>query len=326
MEGKSMNAFYRSRWLVSTVSAALIAAVLLGSLAPAMGDSAAARERRARPREVLSFSNPAQLGVGGGDDAPAVRSSISVSGFDTLVADVNVTLHNINFGGASSQDIDVLLIGPQGQTALVLSDAGGNTATSNATLALDDKAANHLPSNTAMTSGTFQPTNFGTPDTFQLPEGGNFTPSSGSALGIFNGTDPNGTWQLLTFDDDGNGSTGFISGGWSMLITSANGVPSAQPESFQAQAGKTLSVDGPGVLQHDSDPDGDILTAILAGKPKKGQVELQSDGSFTYKSSKKAKGTDTFTYLAQDPGGLNALAEVTIQVKGKKQHSKKHKK
>jgi VCBS repeat-containing protein len=95
-------------------------------------------------------------------------------------------------------------------------------------------------------------------------------------------------------------------------------VPTAEPDSIQAQARKTLSVDAPGVLENDSDPDGDTLTATLAGQPKKGQVNLQPDGSFTYKSNKKAKGTDSFTYLAEDRSGLYALNTVTVQVKGKK--------
>jgi subtilisin-like proprotein convertase family protein len=227
-------------------------------------------------------------------------------------------LVNINFGAVGSQDMDILLIGPQGQTAIVLSDAGGNTATRGATIVLDDQATGHLPSTTALTSGNFQPTNFGTPDTFPHPSGGNFTPASGSALGVFNGSNPNGTWQLFAFDDSGNSSTGSITDGWRLRITSANGVPTSGADSFQAQAGKTLSVPAMGVLANDSDPDGDTLTAILAGQPQKGQVSLQADGSFTYKSKKTARGRDSFTYLAQDPSGLNALATVDLQSKGKK--------
>jgi hypothetical protein len=50
---------------------------------------------------------------------------------------------------------------------------------------------------------------------------------------------------------------------------------------------------------------------------------LLPNGGFTYRANKKAKGTDTFTYLAQDVSGLTALAEVTIQVKGKKHKKRK---
>lgn len=50
---------------------------------------------------------------------------------------------------------------------------------------------------------------------------------------------------------------------------------------------------------------------------------MQPDGGFTYTPNKTAKGSDSFTYLAQDPGGLNALANVDIQItKAKKKHKK----
>lgn len=316
-----MSQIDRFHWFAKIMSAVLIAALLIG-----VGESGTLVGAKGRkgpsPKLIQQFSNTTQLGFG--DDAPAETSTIQVSGFTTLVADVEVTLHNLGFGAASSQDMDILLIGPSGQTALILSDVGDNAATNNATITLDDQAANNLPSNSALTSGTFQPTNVQSPDTIKLPTGGNLTPNSGSALGIFNGSSPNGTWQLFTYDDSGNGNTGLLNGGWSLRITSANGVPTAGPDSFQAQAGKTLSVLGAeGVLTNDSDPDNDFLSAILAGKPAKGQLNLQDDGSFTYRANKKAKGTDTFTYLAQDPSGLNALAEVTIQVKGKKHKKNK---
>jgi hypothetical protein len=101
-------------------------------------------------------------------------------------------------------------------------------------------------------------------------------------------------------------------------------VPNASPDSFQAQAGKTLSVDSLGVLENDDDPDDDVLTAVLAGAPKKGKLDLLPDGSFIYRANKKAKGTDSFTYLVQDPTGLSDLETVTIKVKkAKKKKGKK---
>jgi VCBS repeat-containing protein len=110
-------------------------------------------------------------------------------------------------------------------------------------------------------------------------------------------------------------------GGWSLEMTSANGVPTAAPDSLQAQAGKAVS--GPSVLGNDTDPDNDALTAILASQPRQGSVSLQPDGTFTYKAKKKAKGSDRFTYLAQDPSGLNDLETVTIQVKKARKKGKR---
>jgi VCBS repeat-containing protein len=291
-------------------------AVVASTLSAGAGDSVSARKRSSADL-VQSFQNLSPLGIGGGDAAPAVSTTIEVSGFTAPVADVNVNLIGIDFGPASSQDMDILLIGPEGRTAMLLSDAGGNAAAANVTLVLDDQQPDHLPNGSALTNGFFQPTNFGVPDTFQLANGDALTPPSGSSLGVFNGIDPNGTWLLLTFDDDSNGSVGGLDG-WRLTITSDNGVPTTEPEQFQVKAGKALSVPAAGVLANDSDPDNDTLTAILAGQAKKGKVNLQPDGSFTYKANKKAKGTDSFTYLAEDPTGLTALETVTIQIKGKK--------
>lgn len=55
-----------------------------------------------------------------------------------------------------------------------------------------------------------------------------------------------------------------------------------------------------GVLTNDSDPDEDTLTAVLAGEPTRGTLTLAADGSFRYRASKKAKGTDSFSYLARN--------------------------
>jgi hypothetical protein len=314
-----MNEFAHGFSPARAICAALAVAVLASALTPGLADPVAAR-KSAKPRLVQQLANATRLNMG--DDASAEVSTIEVSGFITEVIDVDLTLHNVNFGAASSQDMDILLMGPEGQTAIVLSDVGGDLPTNNATIVLDDQAAGQLPSNSALTSGTFQPTNVGSPDTIKLPNGDNLTPSSNSALSGFNGADPNGSWRLFAYDDTGNGNTGSITGGWSLRITSRNSAPSAQPDSFQARAGQTLTVNAAGVLGNDADHDNDTLTAIVVDKPKKGQFNLLPNGGFTYRPGKKAKGTDSFTYLAQDPGGLNAEAEVTIQVKGKK---KKHK-
>ncbi|MBW3634086.1 MAG: cadherin-like domain-containing protein, partial [Chloroflexi bacterium] len=275
----------------------------------------------------------------------ATTSAIEVSGLTGPVTDVDVNLLDITFIGDSTQDIDVLLIGPEGRTALILSDVGGNTTTSSVNLLLDDQASEQLPDSTALKTGAFQPNNVGSPDTMNLGAGP-ITPPSGASLGTFNGINPNGTWRLWVFDDQPNGmpaAGGGINGGWALRVTTADdeptngaptngaptadeptasaptaGAPAATGDRFQARAGQALNVTANGVLGNDSDPDGDPLTAIVANQPTRGSLALQADGSFTYKPTKRAKGTDTFTYLAQDPSGLNAEATVDIQIKAAK--------
>jgi subtilisin-like proprotein convertase family protein len=302
----------RTRFLIRMLSAMLAVALLAGGLGT--GPTVTAKSRKgATPRLVRGFSNTGAIAIP--DGSQAAPSQIVVSGFQTQVADVDLTLHNLNHGQVG--DVDVLLVGPGGQSALVLSDVGSSA--NNVTLTLDDQAANQVSSTAILSSGTFQPTNFQSATDLFGPPAPQPT-RSGSELGVFNSTDPNGIWTLYV-RDDAFGAVGILSSGFSLNITSANGVPNAAPESFSTQAGQTL-IDGGGVLANDNDPDGDLLTAVLAGRPTKGEVTLEPDGSFTYRSSKKAKGTDSFTYLAQDPTGLSDLETVTIQIQKAKKKKK----
>src|SRR5204863_4832230 len=108
-----------------------------------------------------------------------------------------------------------LLVGPGGQKVLLMSDAGGSTGISNVTLTFDDAAASKLPDSAGITSGTYRPTDFATGDTFPSP-----APAGpyGTALSVFNGLNPNGTWSLYVLDDEA-GDSGSIAGGWSLKFT-----------------------------------------------------------------------------------------------------------
>ncbi len=64
-----------------------------------------------------------------------------------------------------------------------------------------------------------------------------------------------------------------------------------------------------------SDPEGESLTYTIIRGPKRGQLQLEEDGSFTYTPKKNKVGTDSFTYTATDPAGnVSRTATVTIQI------------
>jgi len=64
------------------------------------------------------------------------------------------------------------------------------------------------------------------------------------------------------------------------------------------------------------DPDGDEMTFELVDMPKKGNVKVDEDGTFTYTPESGKRGRDTFTYIACDPkGGLSNKATVTIEIR-----------
>lgn len=63
------------------------------------------------------------------------------------------------------------------------------------------------------------------------------------------------------------------------------------------------------------DPEGESLTFTLTRAPRRGEVVLGSDGSFTYTPKKNKVGTDSFVYTATDPAGnVSRQATVTIQI------------
>lgn len=308
-------------WRTRAAVLALTGTLLLAGNGPWALEAAVARSR-SNASLLRQFANGTPITI---TDNRTTSSTIEVTGLDTPIADVNVSLNVFSHTGPA--DVDVLLVGPQGQTALIMSDVAAAAGAANDSLLLDDQAAAQLPSQDDLNSGSFQPTNYdfsNQTDSF-APDPRIPTPlPSGSALAIFNGTNANGTWTLFVDDatDNTPDSSGSFAGGWSLTITTANGVPRPAADSFAAQAGKVLNVPATGVLANDSDPDDDTLTARLAGEPARGTVRLAADGSFSYRANKKAKGTDSFTYLAQDSTGLTALETVSIQIKGKK---KKHK-
>jgi VCBS repeat-containing protein len=68
-----------------------------------------------------------------------------------------------------------------------------------------------------------------------------------------------------------------------------------------------------GVLNNDSDMDGDTLTIIGHTNPMHGTLTLNADGSFTYTPATGYIGNDSFTYTISD-GVMTATAMVTITI------------
>jgi subtilisin-like proprotein convertase family protein len=192
------------------------------------------------------FSNPTSIALNdpdsqknGNDNATATAypSNLAVSGLSGTVSDVTLTLANVTY--SFSNDIDVLLVGPGGQTLIPIAavgpNAGPNVGASNSTLTLSD--AGSLPSATTPwgSSSTFKPVNYGEPPVVNgfnevwespapAPPYGD-PGQSGSAATFasqFDGTNPDGTWSLYVITTSAGDGTGAIAGGWSLNITTAS--------------------------------------------------------------------------------------------------------
>jgi hypothetical protein len=124
----------------------------------------------------------------------------------------------------------------------------------------------------------------------------------------FNGED---SFTYRVIDGKGAADTATVR----ITVTPVNDAPVAQNDGPYSTPGlgAPLTVDAPGVLGNDSDPDGQTLQAQNPSTPSQGSVTLGQDGSFTYFPSPGATGTDSFTYEASD-GALTSSATVTINI------------
>ena len=142
-------------------------------------------------------------------------------------------------------------------------------------------------------------------------------------------TDGQGT---ATFHDlsisgaDGSRTLIFAASGYTSITSAAISVVGAPPpppsnhapvatlNQYGLDQGGTLTVHAPGVLDNDTDADGDRLTAILEQAPAHGTLSLHADGSFTYTADPGFAGVDTATYQADDGQARSAPATIEFYI------------
>jgi VCBS repeat-containing protein len=93
-----------------------------------------------------------------------------------------------------------------------------------------------------------------------------------------------------------------------------NNPPIANDDYYTTNEDTTLNVEVPGVLQNDSDPENDIIIAILVSDVSDGVLNLNINGGFSYVPDTNYYGTDSFIYKAYDGHNYsnNATATITI--------------
>ncbi|MDY7076378.1 MAG: LamG-like jellyroll fold domain-containing protein, partial [Chloroflexota bacterium] len=179
-------------------------------------------------RRTGSAANPSSIAIPTSPFTPVKAllypSTISVSGLAGTVIKATVTLHNVTHKWVNQ--LDVLLVGPDGQSVILMSDAAGNFyyALHTETVTFDDDASSPVPEWDIL-PGDYRPSNYGADaDSFPSP-----APSGpyGAALSVFDGIRPNGDWRLYVVDDVPATVTGTIAGGWSLnLWTGSSGTVS----------------------------------------------------------------------------------------------------
>lgn len=190
---------------------------------------------------VANFSNPAPLSIVDNGLSVPYPSVINVSGVSRPVSKVRVAFNGLTHTYIS--DVVFLLVGPRGQKAMLMGQAGGSTnltAAGGINVVFDDAALIQVPvgrldTPKAFPSGGYRPGSATTVANLPAP-----APAGpyGNALSVFNGTSANGQWKLFVYDGF-SGDAGAMSGGWSLVVDTAGGDYAATSGTLTFAAGET---------------------------------------------------------------------------------------
>ena len=123
-------------------------------------------------------------------------SNTGPTGLAGTVTDVDVRIEG--FSHERPRDVDILLVAPNGQTVVLMSDVGGTSPVSGLDLTFDDQALSEIDPAGVPQTGTWQPSNEDEDDTFPAPAP---TTPRAEALSVLNGQRPGGNWALYVVDD-----------------------------------------------------------------------------------------------------------------------------
>lgn len=153
--------------------------------------------KKKKKRETFSSSTPITISDRESGSATPYPL-ITVVDAKGKILDVNVSLEGLTHG--RPDDLDVMVVGPRGQCAKVLSDAGdtGDLNGDGIDLILDDEASSSPPDDGQLTSGKFKPANYEGADQFPKPAP---TDCDNTKLSVFDGTKARGDWKLYVVDD-----------------------------------------------------------------------------------------------------------------------------
>ncbi|MDA0751330.1 MAG: tandem-95 repeat protein [Verrucomicrobia bacterium] len=148
-----------------------------------------------------------------------------------------------------------------------------------------------------------------------LPPGLTLDPDTGILSGVVDnsasrgGENNDGLYVVVITVSDQNG--GLVE--WVITIVVGNPVPEANQDVYFLDEDTVLNVSASGVLENDTDPDGDALqvTAVVL-PPSNGVAVLNPDGSLTYTPNPNFNGSDLLLYQIEDADGDTAVAAVIL--------------
>jgi subtilisin-like proprotein convertase family protein len=139
-------------------------------------------------------------------------SNISVPPLPGEMDQYKVRVDLLGLTHSYPDDLDILLVGPGGQSVVLMSDAAGfGPGVTNVTFSFDDDATAQLPDGTNPPGGSYKPTDvFDGPDPFPAPAP---APPYGRSMASFKGANSSGTWSLYIVDD-ALSDVGSLASGW----------------------------------------------------------------------------------------------------------------
>ncbi|MFZ1333160.1 MAG: T9SS type A sorting domain-containing protein [Flavobacteriales bacterium] len=162
-----------------------------------------------------STGGPANITTGAAQNASVYPFNNSVSGLPTS----GVTVESVTINGIThtySDDLDFLLQSPTGTNVILMSDVGGSNALTSVSYTFETGSPSMSDAGANVT-GSYAPTNIGTPDDWPTAPGpGNGFSQASPTLNSFTGNF-NGVWKLL-IRDDANGDGGSVTS-WSITFS-----------------------------------------------------------------------------------------------------------
>ena len=246
---------------------------------------------------VSSFTQPANGTVSiGSDGSLQYTPNANFNGVDTLT----YTVSDGN-GGTDTATV-AITVNPINDAP----DAVDDAYTTDEDVVLTIVPAGVLSNDSDVDGDTLTVTSFTQPANGSVLLGANgalqYTPDEN-----FNGTD---TLTYTISDGNGGSDTATVT----ITVNPVNDAPEAVDDAYEVAEDTVLTIVPLGVLDNDSDEDGDTLTVSSFTQPANGSVTVGANGALEYTPDENFNGIDTLTYTVSDGNGGTDTATVSITV------------
>jgi subtilisin-like proprotein convertase family protein len=238
---------------------------------------------------------------------PATRT---ISGHTGLIGDLNVSIDGI--WHQRPDDLDLLLVGPQGEKVILMSDACGTFEVADFAWVWNDEAAAPMPDGDGTNSCNFpqhRPADYEPGESWPAPA----PPGPhATALSAFDGTDPNGEWRLFV-SDDSSARVGFFTNRFQLQINTKPTITPLKP----APGSKTRTT-RPLISAKVSDAQTELsqvnIQLFVDNRPKAAFAYSQSSDTLTYRSTKLKAGRRHTVRIVANDGVLSTTRSWSFKV------------